>query len=348
MQKFQIGNRTVGLGEKCFVVAEVAQSHDGSLGLAHAFIDAAAHAGADAIKFQTHFADQESTLDEEFRVNFSYQDKNRYEYWRRMEFTESQWIELAKHAQDRNIIFLSSAFSVQAVEMLDKIGMPAWKIGSGEIYSDHLIARMKETKKPLLLSSGMSDKLFINQRVTKLINAQVPVGLFQCTTKYPTPLEEVGLNILEEFKQEFDIPVGLSDHSGSIFPSLVAIARNADMLEVHFTFNKDMFGPDVIASITIDELSKICELRDATHLMNMSPVDKNEMSRSLDSTRKIFGKSVSPRYDIPAGTVLTEEMLTFKKPAIGIPENELEKVIGKITKRDLAFNKLIRWDDLNP
>ena len=152
-----ISGREIGLGRPAFIIAEVAQAHDGSLGAAHAFIDVAADAGVDAIKFQTHIAAAESTLDEPFRVRFSAQDQTRYAYWRRMEFAPEQWQGLADHARDRDLVFLSSAFSLEAVRMLAGIGMPAWKVGSGEIASSSLLEAMCETGAPILLSTGMSD-----------------------------------------------------------------------------------------------------------------------------------------------------------------------------------------------
>ena len=153
---FFIGDKKVGSTEKCFIIAEIAQAHDGSLGMAHAYIDAVSRTGADAIKFQTHIASAESTKFEKFRVQVFPQDKTRYEYWKRMEFTHNQWKELAEHAKKVGLIFLSSPFSVEAVQLLDNIGMPAWKIGSGEVDNKSLIDAVSKTGKPILLSTGMS------------------------------------------------------------------------------------------------------------------------------------------------------------------------------------------------
>ena len=122
-----------------YIIAEVAQSHEGSLGLAHSFIDAVAKSGADAVKFQTHIAEEESTPEEKFRIKMSSQDKDRFEYWKRMEFTESQWLELFKHCVDRNIDFISSPFSRKAISLLSRIGMKIWKLGSGEVLSNDLL-----------------------------------------------------------------------------------------------------------------------------------------------------------------------------------------------------------------
>src|ERR1017187_377266 len=143
-------------GNECLIIAEVAQAHDGSLGMAHSFIDTAARTGVDAIKFQTHIADAESTPEEPWRIKFSLQDKTRFDYWKRMEFTPDQWQGLKIHAEEKGLIFLSSPFSNKAVEMLEGMGMEAWKIASGELSNLPMIEKIIETKKPVLLSSGMS------------------------------------------------------------------------------------------------------------------------------------------------------------------------------------------------
>ncbi len=154
---FSIEQREVGAGRPALVVAEVAQAHDGSLGTAHAYIDAAAGAGADAVKFQTHIASAESTPGEPFRVKFSPQDATRYDYWKRMEFSRDGWRGLADHARQAGLIFLSTPFSFEAVELLDDLGMPAWKVGSGEVTNLPMLERMARTRRPVIVSSGMAD-----------------------------------------------------------------------------------------------------------------------------------------------------------------------------------------------
>ncbi len=142
--------------KRCLVIGEVAQAHDGSLGAAHAYIDAIASSGADAVKFQTHIAAAESTPQEPWRVRFSYQDASRYEYWKRMEFTEEQWLGLKRHAEEKKLEFLSSPFSLEAARLLQRIGMKAWKVASGEVANAQLFDYMLETRLPVMLSTGMS------------------------------------------------------------------------------------------------------------------------------------------------------------------------------------------------
>src|SRR5262245_64297932 len=153
---FPVGPRPVGAGHPCLIIGEIAQAHDGSLGFAHAFIDAIANAGADAVKFQTHIAAAESTPAEPWRVKFSRQDVTRYDYWHRMEFAEEHWVGLKQHAEARGLAFLSSPFSNEAVDLLEKIGMVAWKVASGEVSNARLPERVVATKRPLLLYTGMS------------------------------------------------------------------------------------------------------------------------------------------------------------------------------------------------
>ena len=152
----EVAGRRVGPGHPCLLIAEVAQAHDGSLGTAHAYIDAVATAGADAIKFQTHIAAAESTRGEPWRVKFSPQDATGYDYWERMEFTEEQWVALREHADERGLIFLSSPFSIEAVDLLTRVGVPAWKVTSGEVTNAVMLDCMARTGIPILLSTGMS------------------------------------------------------------------------------------------------------------------------------------------------------------------------------------------------
>jgi N-acetylneuraminate synthase len=337
----------LGVGAKAYIVAEVAQAHDGSLGQAHAFVDAAANAGADAIKFQMHIAHAESTREESFRVMFSQQDATRYDYWRRMEFSPEQWTGLADHARRRGLDFLSSAFSVQAVELLRQIGVDGWKLASGEHQSGDVLDLICATGLPVLVSTGMSSYAEIDHTVAHLRRAGAPPVVLQCTSRYPTPLSEVGLEVIDEYRRRYRCPVGLSDHSGSIFPSLAAMAQGADVVEIHLTFDRRMFGPDTVASLTLTELELLCQARDAFDEMRRNPVNKDEMAGKLAPVRALFGKSLAPLASLPAGTVLTRDMLTYKKPGTGIPPNNIDAVIGRRLRRDVSPEHILRWQDLD-
>ena len=328
------------------VIAEVALSHDGSLGMAHAFLDAAAQSGADAVKFQTHIADKESTFDEPFRVPFSRQDAKRFDYWCRTAFTAEQWQELAAHAKESGVAFLSSPFSVEAVRLLADLGVGLWKVPSGELRSHDLFEAMLATRGHILVSTGMSPWQEIDDTVGLLRSQAAEFTLMQCTSRYPTPLSEVGLNVMDEMRSRYSCSVGLSDHSGTLFPALAAMARGAVVVEVHVTFDRRMFGPDIPASITFDELAFLARARNAFNEMDDSPVDKDAMANSLDFMRQIFGRSLAPRRALPAGTLLAPEMLVPKKPGGGIPMDALQDIIGRRLVRDVVAERILRWDDL--
>lgn len=343
---FEIDGHTVGSGQRCLIVGEVAQAHDGSLGMAHAFIDAIADTGADGVKFQTHIAAAESTPAEPFRVRFSQQDATRYEYWKRMEFTEEQWFELARHAREKGLIFLSSPFSLEAVELLQRVGVPAWKIPSGEVGSTPMFERIAETKLPILLSTGMSPWSEIDAAVEWIKGKKLPLLIYQCTTAYPCPAEKIGLNLLDTFRQRYECPVGLSDHSGKIFPGLAAATFGVDMLEVHVALSREMFGPDVPASLTTAELRNLSEGVRFIERMGENPVDKDAIAAEMEPLRQAFFKSVVVCSDLPEGTILERDHLTIKKPGTGIHADRLGTLIGRKLRRAVMKDELIQEEDL--
>ena len=263
-----------------------------------------------------------------------------------MEFSDAQWAELAAHSHDRGLAFLSSPFSVEAVRLLEPLGLQAWKIGSGELWSKDLLEAISETGLPAILSTGLATRDDIRATVSWCKARGLRYSLVQCTTAYPTPLSQVGLNVIDELRDEFDCPVGLSDHSGSIFSGLAAIARGADILEVHVTFHRGMFGPDVASSVTIEELKTLCEMRDAVTILDGNPVDKAGRGAEMELLRAKFGKSLALVKAFPAGTILDRDMLTTKKPATGIPLIELESVLGRRLVRDVTPDRLLQRDDL--
>lgn len=334
------------LNSPCTIIAEVAQAHDGSLGMAHAFIDAIAHTGADAVKFQTHIAAAESTPSESWRVRFSPQDATRYGYWKRMEFTEEQWRGLKEHAEERGLMFLSSPFSIEAVELLNRVGVAGWKIASGEVSNTPMLKRMAETGLPFLLSTGMSPVSEIDEAVAKIRKRDVPLVVLQCTSMYPTPPEKVGLNMILFFRERYKCAVGLSDHSGSIYPGLAAATLGITVLEVHVTLSREMFGPDVPAAITTEELRQLVEGVRFIERMKANPVEKDEVANELKSMRELFTKSVVTRIDLKAGTVLQEVHLMLKKPAKGLPAGRMHELIGRRLKRDVRTDDFLTEDDV--
>lgn len=333
-------------GAPALIIGEVAQAHDGSLGMAHAFINAIATAGADAVKFQTHIAAAESTLQEPWRVQFSRQDETRYAYWKRMEFTEEQWVGLRQHAHDRGLKFLSSPFSSEAVSLLSRVGVAAWKIASGEVSNLALLDEIAATRLPVFLSSGMSSLGELDAAVAQIKERGLPLTVMQCTSAYPCGPERVGLNLVEEFRDRYKTDIGLSDHSGTIFPSIAAAMLGVNVIEVHVTLSREMFGPDVTASVTTTELRQLIDGVRFVEAMRANPVDKDSIATELAPLRKLFTKSVVARVALAAGTRLTEQHLATKKPGTGIPASRLGDLVNRRVTRDVPANALLSEDDL--
>jgi len=324
-----------------FVVAEVGQAHDGSLGILHSYIDAVAETGVDAIKFQTHLAAAESSPHEPFRTNFSYVDDTRQAYWRRMEFTPDQWAGIKRHCEGVNLEFLSTPTCVAAVELLERLGVARFKIGSGDINNLLLLEHVVRAQRQVILSSGMSSFEELDRAVDFVAARGCSVVVMQCTSEYPVPAERLGLNLIEEFKGRYAHPVGFSDHSGSIVPPLAAVALGATYIEAHVVFDRRMFGPDSTSSITIDELR---QLTGGIRMIrrSMSSGFKKTPSTEGDRIRSMFGKSLSVNCALSAGTVLELSHLETKKPVgLGISASDYERVIGKKLRRDCA-----KWDFL--
>ncbi len=333
-------------GAPATIIAEVAQAHDGSLGQAHAYIDMAARAGADAVKFQTHIADAESSAHEPWRTRFSTQDKTRLDYWRRMEFTAEQWRGLAAHAGEAGLLFLSSPFSMEAVDLLRDVGVAGWKVASGEITNHQMLAAMAGDGLPVMLSTGMSAYGEIDAAAAIIKKAKAPFAVMQCTTQYPSPPEAIGLNMLDDFRRRYKTAVGLSDHSGTIYPALAAAAIGVEVIEVHITMSREMFGPDVPASLTGDDLRRLVEGVRFLETARAHPADKNTIDKAVEPLRAIFLKSVVLRENLAAGTVLRRDHLTAKKPGTGIPACEIESVIGCALARDVEADRPLQRDDL--
>lgn len=325
-----------------FLIAEVGQAHEGSLGIAHSYIDALAKTGVDAIKFQTHIAEAESSSFEPFRVKFSYEDDTRFDYWRRMEFTKEQWIGLKEHCDKVGVEFISSPFSNAAVELLEEIGVRTYKIGSGEVNNFLLLDRIARTGKPIILSSGMSSFEELDTTVNFLQDRNADIQLLQCTTSYPTSPENWGLNVISELKIRYGLPVGFSDHSGDIFACLFAAASGAEILEFHAVFDKTMFGPDAPASMTITQISRLVEGIKQLEVSREYSIDKSDNS-AFNELKGIFEKSLAVNRDLQEGHRILLEDLEAKKPkGKGIDARHFSSVIGRSLKRNLS-----QWDFLN-
>ncbi|MEM6769845.1 MAG: N-acetylneuraminate synthase family protein, partial [Bacteroidota bacterium] len=275
------------------IIAEIAQAHDGSLGILHSYIDALADAGVDVVKFQTHIAAAESSAAEPFRVNFSYEDATRYDYWERMGFTEAQWQAIKAHCDEAGVEFMSSCFSQAAVDMMERIGMARYKIGSGEVTNFLMLEKIARTGKPIMLSSGMSSLEELDAAVEFLRPFGNDLTILQCTTAYPTPPERVGLNVMAVLRQRYpDCRIGLSEHTALVATGIAAAALGAEILEFHAVFDRRMFGPDAKSSLTIDEVKTLVAGVRAVETMLANPIDKTDNSQ-YTRLPSIFEKSLA-------------------------------------------------------
>lgn len=331
---------------RAFLMAELGQAHEGSLGIAHSMIDEISRASFDAVKFQVHHAESESTLDEVFRPGSQLSDANRLDYWNRTSFSNFEWAELFSHARELGLSVVASTFSLHGIETLAELGVDAWKIGSGEALQPWFLSEIAAMGQPAFLSTGMSTWAEIERGIEILSGKSPVIGLLQCTSKYPVSLSEIGINLIDEIGDRFGLPTGLSDHSGSKFPSMVALARGASVLEVHATFSRRMFGPDSTSSLTFEELREISEFRDSYSQLRQGVFDKDDKALELESTRQIFGRSLAPNRKIGAGEKLTLDDLIPKKPGGGIPWEKIDEIVGVKTRRELDPRRIIKQEDL--
>lgn len=330
-----------------FLIAEVGQAHDGSLGILHSYIDALADTGVDAVKFQVHIAEAESSLQEPFRVNFSYEDDTRYDYWKRMSFSRTQWMEIKKHCDEAGVEFMASPFSQAAVELLEDLEVKRHKIGSGEVSNFLMLEKIAGTGKPIILSSGMSSWQELDRAVQFIQEFGNDLTVLQCTTAYPTPPERIGLNLIREMKARYPgVRVGLSEHTAQITTGIAAVTLGAEVLEFHTVFDRRMFGPDADASLTIDEVATLVDSIRYLEVAMSHPVDKGNNLEYAD-LKQIFEKSLAVNRDLPAGHTIAYEDLEAKKPAgLGIPAAVFRSVIGRQLKQAKSKYDFLREEDL--
>lgn len=325
-----------------YIIAEIGQAHEGSLGILHSYIDALAQTGVDAVKFQMHIAEAESSKHEPFRIKFSLEDETRFDYWKRMGFSLEQWKGIKKHCDEVELDFICSPFCNLAVDWLEDIGVEQYKIGSGEVNNFLILEKIAQTKKPLILSSGMSSYEELDKTVAFLKERNIDFSILQCTTAYPTQPKQYGLNVIQELKNRYNVPIGFSDHSAKKETCIAATTLGASILEFHVVFDRQIFGPDSRSSLTISETKDlVIAIRNiATALSNS--IDKNS-NEAFSSLKQIFEKSLAVNRDLPKNHVLTFDDLESKKPkGFGIDASSFERIIGKTLNKDLK-----QWSFLN-
>jgi N-acetylneuraminate synthase len=325
-----------------YIISEIGQAHEGSLGILYSYIDAIAQTGVDAVKFQMHIAEAESSEYEPFRVQFSLEDKTRFDYWKRMSFSLEQWKGIKQHCDELGLDFICSPFSNLAVDWLEEIGVKQYKIGSGEVNNFLLLEKIAKTSKPVIMSSGMSSYTELDQTVAFLKERKVDFSILQCTTAYPTQPENYGLNTIQELKNRYNVPIGFSDHSAKTATCIAAVALGASILEFHVVFDRQLFGPDSKSSLTLAETKDLVEAVRNIATAFSNPIDKNDTAE-FSALKQIFEKSLAVNKDLPKNHILTFDDLESKKPkGYGIDARRFQEVIGKALNKEMK-----QWDFLN-
>lgn len=349
MRKIKIGNKVIG--DRAYVIAEFGVNHNGSLERAKDAIVKAAEAGADAIKFQTYTADElvvkgtPKFWDAESKVD---EGLNQYEAYKALEGFKDEWYpELVKTCKEHNIEFLSTPFSLEGATFLNNLGMNAFKIASSDLSYVQLLKHVARFGKPILLSTGAATMEEIFQAVTAIEEeGNRNIILLHCTLKYPTDIQDANLNLIETLQKEYpDYPVGLSDHTMGTLPPIIATVMGAKVIEKHYTVDKSLDkSADHWLSVDPPELKQMITGIHIAEILKGSRVKK--VFDCEKETRTYDKRSVVSKVAIPKGTIITEEMLTCKRPGTGIPPKLMGVVIGARASQDIPEDTTIQYEYL--
>jgi N-acetylneuraminate synthase/N,N'-diacetyllegionaminate synthase len=343
-----IGEREIGSGRVAFIIAEAGVNHNGDVKLAKQLIDVAVAAGADAVKFQTFKAEQVvSSLapKAQYQLDTTDVDESPLEMLQRLELSCEASRHLRDYCQERDIIFLSTPFDRGSADFLEQLGVPAFKIGSGEITNWPLLEHVASKGKTIVLSTGMSYLSEVGEAVRVIQDTgNDQLVLLHCVSNYPAAPACANLRAIGTMAVAFQVPVGFSDHTPGIEVSLAAVAMGACMVEKHFTLDKNLPGPDHRASLDPHELKAL--VRGIRIVESASGDGVKRPAQSERDNRELVRRSLAAGCDIPAGTILTSELLESLRPASGISPTLRQQVVGRKTRRSLAVGQLIEWEDL--
>jgi len=338
----KIKEKKIGEKEPIFIIAEIGINHNGEIEIAKEMIKKAKKAGADCVKFQTFKT--EKFLSKNIEIPEHVESKETFfDDMKKLEFTEEELKELYNYCQENNIMFLSSVFDKESVDLLDEIGMPAFKVASCDLNNLPFLKYIAKKQKPIILSTGMGSIGEIEEAINVIKNeGNDDIILLHCVSMYPPKLEDINLNSMKTLKKAFKIPVGFSDHTIGTHIPLAAVALGAVTIEKHFTLDKEMEGPDHEVSMEPQELEDmINKIRDIQ--MSMGDGIKQPTPDEI-KMRKAFRRSLVAKQDIEVGEKITKEKIEIKRPGTGIPPNNLELVIGREAKNELKKDDLIKFD----
>jgi N,N'-diacetyllegionaminate synthase len=345
---FVLAGRAIEPGRPVFVIAEAGVNHNGDAAMARALIDAAADSGADAVKFQTF---RTSALTSRTAPKAAYQieatgaGESQSEMLMRLELSTGTLRALQAHAAARGIVFFSTPFDEASADTLGALGVPMFKIPSGEITNLPLLRHVAAKGKPIILSTGMSTLDEVEQALAAIGDvADVPVAILHCVSAYPAPVGEVNLRAMDALRDRFGRPVGLSDHTLGLEIALAAVARGAAIVEKHLTLDKNLPGPDHRASLEPAEMAALVRgIRNVEAALGDGV--KRPMPSELD-TRRVARKSLVAARALRAGEELVKDAVAVKRPGTGISPAELERALGRRVRRDLAADDVIDWTAL--
>lgn len=342
-----IGNRRVGTGERCYIIAEVGINHNGRLDLAKQLVDAACEAGADAVKFQKRnlrevYCHDVLSKPENAEQGLQYLLPILHEF----ELEDDAFVELRDYCTRRGIQFLCTAFDVRSVDFLETLGVPAHKIGSPDMTNFPLLEYVAQLGKPILLSTGMSTEEEIRETVHFLDSKKAQYALFHCVSSYPAPPDEINLRFMDKLKGWSGRPVGYSGHEVGISVSVAAVAMGASLLERHLTLDHGMRGPDHGASLEPDEFRDLVRAVREVELALGS--EHRWLTRGEVLNRRNLAKSLVASRDLPCGTVITRDMVASKSPGLGLSPQKMEQLIGRKLQRSMRKDEPFREEDIEP
>ena len=348
MKTIQIGGQKVGEGAPCFIIAEAGVNHNGSLSTALELVDAAAWAGASAIKFQTFKTER---LVSRTAPKAAYQQaatgskETQFEMLRKLELSEKDHVRLLRHCRKKGLLFLSTPFDEESADFLESLGVPAFKIGSGELTNDLLLEHLARKKRPLILSTGMASLREVDAAVRALRNAgNRELALLHCVSNYPADPAQVNLRAMQTMARRYRAPVGYSDHTRGIEVAIGAAALGACALEKHLTLDRRMPGPDHQASIEPKELAAMVY---AVRVVQSALGDgRKRPSASEKNVAEAARKSLVAARDLPRGAVLKRVDLTARRPGLGLPPSAWKQLAGKRCKRAIREGEVFRLNML--
>ncbi len=344
--EIKIDNKTIGENHPCYIIAEIGVNHNGKLSLAKKLIDAAVDAGADAVKFQKRTLESLYRKDSLENPNLESQG---FEILlgelKEVELSNDDYKEIVDYCKEKNITFLCTPWDTPSVDFLEKLGVPAYKIASADMTNLFLINYIAKTKKPIIISTGMSELSEIEKTVNFVKKENVPFTLLHCNSMYPSPLESLNLNLIPFLKEKFQVPIGFSGHETGIIGTITAANMGVVLIERHITLDKSMKGLDHSSSLEPAEFKIMIQQIRLSEKAKGTPTKK--ITRAEVLQREVVAKSLICSSDIKEGDVFSENNIEVKGPEKGLSAQYYFDILGKKSKRDIAKGEYLQKEDLD-